>query len=227
MTGLLLPSVLMALAALGLRRSFASFRFAWWELVVVAFGIELVLYNPPINSLSVAIAYGPWVWVATRLALLLAALHNARPRTAGFLPSLVVAVGLGLNTLVVVANGGYMPQSRGAAESIWGPIASSTELNPDRLQNTRPMDASSRLAWLGDILPEPTWLPRANVLSIGDVVLALGMAGWIFASSSRVATAGDDSHGRAATDIELDKDVLDVRFNRLHGHHQALGDHAI
>jgi hypothetical protein len=47
------------------------------------------------------------------------------------------------------------------------------------------MSSDSRLPWLGDILPLPSWLPRANVLSIGDVVLALGVGGWIFASVMR------------------------------------------
>jgi Family of unknown function (DUF5317) len=45
------------------------------------------------------------------------------------------------------------------------------------------------LPWLCDILPLPRWLPRANVLSIGDVLLALGVGGWIFASMARTPDA--------------------------------------
>ena len=229
MIGLLLPSFLAGLVALGLRRSSARFErihVAWCWLAVTAFGVELVLYNPPINSLPIAVSFGPWIWVATRVALLLVVLRNGRPRSVWFIPCLVVALGLGLNTLVIVANGGYMPQSPEAAAQVWG--SASNKLDSSRLENTRPVDESSRLAWLGDVLPEPRWLPRPNVLSIGDVLLSFGMASWILASLLRdTGAAGEGGNRSPALDIELDKDVLQMGFNRLHRNEEALSNPAI
>jgi hypothetical protein len=183
--GLLLPSCLAAIAGVVLRGRSARFRgfhFEWWGLVVAAFAIELALYNPPIDTLPAAQLFGPWLWVLTRMALLIAVLRNARVARAWSAACLLMALGIALNTAVIVANGGYMPQSPAAAASVWGADGVRAEAESARLQNVRLMDADSRLNWLGDVLPEPTWLPRPNVLSIGDVVLALGMAGWIFSS---------------------------------------------
>jgi Family of unknown function (DUF5317) len=191
--GLLLPSAVAALAAVAWRRGNvrpAGFQFRWWELAGFAFAIELLLYNPPFDSTPFALAYGQWVWVATRFLLLAAVLRNVRASRA----CLVMAIGIALNTLVIVANGGYMPQSTNAASAVWG----SSITSATRLENTRPMDAESRLTWLGDVLPEPKWLPRANVLSVGDVILASGMAAWVFASA---ANRGSDT--RSVADLEL------------------------
>jgi len=215
--GLLLPSVVAALGAFAWRRGnvhLAHFQFRWWELAGFAFAIELLLYNPPVDSTPFALAYGQWVWVASRCLLLAALLRNVRASRA----CLVMAIGIALNTLVIVANGGYMPQSTAAATTVWGsPITSTT-----RLENTRPMDADSRLTWLGDILPEPKWLPRANVLSVGDVVLASGMAAWVFASA-----LNRGGNTRSVADVELGEDVLDVRFDSFHRHNELIGDRAI
>lgn len=224
MLGLLLPSALAALAAvaaIALRRRadlrLAGFQFRWWELAGCAFAIELLLYNPPIDSTPFALAYGQWVWVGTRFLLLAAVLRNVRASRA----CIVMALGIALNTLVIVANGGYMPQSVDAATAVWGQPDGDTS----RLQNTRPMDADSKLTLLADVLPEPRWLPRANVLSIGDVVLALGMAGWVYAG---IASASDRSGDTSpVADVELGEDVLDVRLDGFHRNHQLVGNRPI
>jgi len=36
------------------------------------------------------------------------------------------------------------------------------------------------LPWLADVLPQPAWLPRPNVVSVGDILLAGGVAAWAF-----------------------------------------------
>jgi multidrug transporter EmrE-like cation transporter len=228
--GLLLPSLIGAIAALALRgqsRNSGGLRFEWWGLVVVAFGVELILFDPPVNSLPLAHTYGPWICMATRIALLVAVLRNVRSRTAPSLACVVMAVGIGLNAIVIVANGGYMPQSRAAAITVWGPERVAADLSSGRFENTRPIDADSRLTQLGDVLPQPRWLPLPNVVSIGDVVLALGMAGWIFASLGGLGATGDGSDARSVADVELGEDVLDVGFDGLHRNHQLVGDSLI
>ena len=38
----------------------------------------------------------------------------------------------------------------------------------------------TKLAWLGDVLPEPAWLPGANVVSLGDLLVSAGFMWWAF-----------------------------------------------
>jgi hypothetical protein len=95
-------------------------------------------------------------------------------------PWLVAAVGVGLNLLVVVANGGFMPQSEEARMATRGTPQAITQSGEPQIRNVMPMNPETRLNWLGDVIPEPAWLPRTNVISIGDVLLASGLAWWAF-----------------------------------------------
>jgi hypothetical protein len=42
------------------------------------------------------------------------------------------------------------------------------------------MTPNTQLNWLGDLIPEPAWLPKNNVISIGDLLLGSGLAWWAF-----------------------------------------------
>jgi hypothetical protein len=177
MLGLLAPTFAAVIAALCLSGSLCTLvttRVRWWPAVLVAFAIELVLYNPPVNGQGWAIQVGPWIWLGTKLALLAALLRNAwpGPRWAW----LVAAVGVALNTFVIALNDGHMPQAAEAAIAVWG----ASHIDPSRLQNVAPMRPDTVLPWLADVLPQPAWIPRPNVVSVGDLLLAAGIAAWVF-----------------------------------------------
>lgn len=202
MVGLLAPSLIASVAALacgGSLRRLVTHGMRGWPAVVLAFAIELALYNPPLNSQGWSMRVGPWVWLAARMVLLGVLVANgwrAEPASSVW-PWRIAAVGVALNTLVVAFNGGHMPQSPEAAVMVWG----ASHIDPSRLQNVTPLGADTQLPWLGDIFAEPTWLPRPNVVSIGDILLALGIASWVFSRAvtpARPATAKIRS-GIAAT----------------------------
>ena len=87
MVGLLLPSIVAAVVGLARGSSHSrGFHFIWWPVVVVTFAVELVLYNPPVDTYPIAITFGPWIWVATKIALLAALLRNSRLRRAWSVP---------------------------------------------------------------------------------------------------------------------------------------------
>jgi Family of unknown function (DUF5317) len=183
MIGLLFPSLLATLSGLVAGGSLAGWRrvhLAWWPLLVGAFLVELVLYDPPLNQQPWALEFGPWVWVLARLVMLAVCLRNARTPGGWSTAWLIVALGLSLNGAVIVANAGHMPQSPSAAALVWGDAYVQPERYVGQLENVVWMTPKTPLAWLGDILPEPRWFPHANVMSIGDVLLALGMAAWAF-----------------------------------------------
>jgi hypothetical protein len=178
--GLLAPTLIAVAAALALGgspRALVAARMRGWPLIVATFALELALYNPPIDRTSWAQVAGPWLWLATKVVLLVVLVWNAWPeRRQVVWPLAVATCGVGLNALVIAANQGYMPQSPEAAAAVWG----ATRFDPTRLQNITPMRPETLLPWLGDIFPQPRWLPRPNVVSIGDILLALGVAGWAF-----------------------------------------------
>jgi hypothetical protein len=237
MFGLLLPTLIAIVAALGLGGSAAHLaraHFRWWPIVIFAFGVELILYNPPLNTLDWAMSVGPWIWVATKIGMLAALLRNARFDRRWELPFLVMAFGIGLNTLAIVTNAGHMPQSAEAAAAVWGSQPSSADMQVARLDNISLMGPDTRLPWLGDVLPEPRWVPRPNVLSVGDFLLAIGMAGWVFTAVRRPVVSSDepaascpDRDLSSSPDVELGENMLHVRFDRLDRHDQPLSDLAV
>ena len=91
----------------------------------------------------------------------------------------IVAVGGALNLIAIAANAGVMPATPAALRSAG--LAS----NADKFTNTGLLD-HPRLWFLGDIWAIPRGWPLANVFSIGDVVIAIGVfAVVLFASGSR------------------------------------------
>lgn len=79
-------------------------------------------------------------------------------------------VGLGglTNLLAISANGGVMPAS---AEALRTAGRAATE---DGFTNSEVLE-DPRLEFLGDVIPLPSWMPFANVFSIGDVLIAVGV----------------------------------------------------
>lgn len=86
-----------------------------------------------------------------------------------------IVVGGVLNFVVIVANSGVMPASR-AAQAAAGLSAK------DGFENSAHL-ADANLAFLGDVFAVPAGVPLANVFSLGDALLVVG----IFLIAHRVA----------------------------------------
>lgn len=108
-------------------------------------------------------------WLATTVHLVSYGLVLAFVWCNRHLPGLwLVALGGLSNLVVITANEGVMPASadalRTAGRSPTEEGFTNSEVLPD-----------ARLEFLGDVLPMPSWMPFANVFSIGDVLIALGV----------------------------------------------------
>jgi hypothetical protein len=88
------------------------------------------------------------------------------------LAQLLLAVGFGLNLVVIVANGGMPVDPRALAAVGRG----GTDVADGFLYEHVAMTRTTRLAWLGDRLPVPI---QGNVISLGDVVLAVAIGLWV------------------------------------------------
>jgi hypothetical protein len=81
----------------------------------------------------------------------------------------VIALGGALNLLTISVNGGVMPASPSAL------AGAGLDLDPAEFQNSTAL-ADPRLAFLGDVFHIPASWPLSNVFSVGDVLIALGVA---------------------------------------------------
>lgn len=188
MIGLMLPAVAAAifLAVLPRRVSVtAPPPVRWWLLAVAGLAVQIALYDPPLNEQPWALVFGPWVYVASMLCVLLALARNALAvgATLASFPWWLAAAGVVLNLLVVTANQGYMPQSPEARQVAGSTADAVAQAGPSaavasarRLTNVIPLAEDTPLGWLGDIFPQPSWMPLANVISVGDVLLSTGIA---------------------------------------------------
>jgi hypothetical protein len=93
----------------------------------------------------------------------------------------LVALGGVLNLAAICANGGVMPASPSALAGAGLPV------DEPGFQNSAAV-ADPRLAFLGDVFHIPASWPLSNVFSVGDVLIALGVA-WALhrISGSRLA----------------------------------------
>jgi hypothetical protein len=152
--------LLVGLALGGRLERIAQLRLRRLELLYVAFAIQLVAFP---------FAFMPWrtgegaaktLWLLSYGLLVVAAVANRRVAGAP-----VVAFGMALNLVAVIANGGSMPA---LPEAIHG-----AGMSYDTHQNSVAA-ATPNLPWLVDRWPAPEWVPLANVFSVGDVVIAVG-----------------------------------------------------
>jgi DHA3 family macrolide efflux protein-like MFS transporter len=173
-----LALVVGALAGGGLPR-LAQLRLRWiWVLgiaLALRVGSVLLATNDMADGLPLGLAF-----VGAYLLIFVWLWGNWR------VPGLqVAAIGIGLNTIALLLNGGQMP--------IWSVAFAAAGFTPADLGNdpfhflmtaTRPADFVTRGGIFGDVVPIPLPVIR-DVLSIGDVLLAIGIFWAIVFSMTR------------------------------------------
>ncbi|NMO96359.1 DUF5317 domain-containing protein [Paenibacillus lemnae] len=102
----------------------------------------------------------------------------------------IILIGVFLNFLVMAVNGGRMPVSLQAA-SVLDPYYLDMLKNSTVVTKHYLMDASTRLPFLGDIIPLSSPYPRTQAISLGDIIMNVG----IFFYIVHLMTAGKKSSG--------------------------------
>lgn len=132
--------------------------YAAIALQLVAFPVRRMPWRTP-DRVAVAL------WLVSFGLFAVVLLLNAR------LPGVpLVAAGLISNVAAVVANGGHMPALPSALRAAG--LAFTVSRNSAAT-------AAPHLSWLVDRWAAPSWIPWANVFSVGDVAIAAG--GLVFA----------------------------------------------
>jgi predicted MFS family arabinose efflux permease len=154
----------------------AELKFRGESLVFAALAIQIVLFTPLGRAFpGAAVRPGHIASYVAIIAFL--ALNVRRPGIW------LIAAGALSNTLVIAINGGVMPVSLGA----WRASGRAADLveHARRYNNTAGATAHSHLAFLGDIFPLPRGIPFAEAISIGDVLIILGMTAFVYRACVR------------------------------------------
>ncbi len=159
-----------ALLAGGRVARFADIRFRMPLIVAAAYGIkEVGVYYAPLARSPIA----PWLYVVALAALIAWTVWHR-----DVLPGIeVVALGMTMNLVVVLANAGHMPVSWALSDR--GP----KELRQNGVLGQYILAGHhTRLDWLGDWIALPGTLGKMlpQAYSPGDLVAALGMAIAVF-----------------------------------------------
>jgi hypothetical protein len=154
--------VIVGLATNGRAANLAALPLRWPGLIVAGIVAQLMLFSAPVSQ-RVGDS-GPALYVGTTLLVFVAIIRNV---SIGGMP--LVLAGAACNLTAVIANGGFMPASRAALEASGratpGVYYSNTSSVPD-----------PALWPLTDIFALPSWVPLANVFSVGDVLIGIGIA---------------------------------------------------
>ena len=134
----------------------------WAALAVAGLLVQVVLFFGPVAE-SVG-AWGAPIYIGSTALVLVAVVRNllAIPALA------LVAIGAVSNLAAIMANGGQMPASPGAMAVLGKTV-------PAGYSNSAVVGAPA-LEPLTDVFAMPPFLPFANVFSIGDILIGVGVA---------------------------------------------------
>ena len=150
-------------------------------LILIAFTLQILIF--PLPGLDGAILEQGTVPMHLASYAALIAFVGVNWREWG-----IVVMGLGMlaNVVIITANGGYMPTTLedlraagldGAAEAL-GQCADQGDA-PCTYANNMLAGDDTVLWWLGDIFATPDWIPLANVFSVGDALLGVGLVAYL------------------------------------------------
>ena len=171
---LLLAVVVGALVAwsLGGRPSLLAqvrLRFVW--LIFASLAVQVASFTPAARDLPASSI--PRLHLASYALLILFTVVNAR--RSGFW---LLGFGLFANALAIASNGGFMPVSLSAWVASGHPAAAIMGMGES--DNNVLMGAHTHLAFLGDRFALPAAVPFATALSIGDLLIVVGMTAFLY-----------------------------------------------
>ena len=144
----------------GRLQGLSTLRFRWAWVFMLGLAVQLVLFSDFVTE-RIGEAGVP-IYVGSTLAVAAVIAMNLWIRG---MP--IVLLGAISNLAAIIANGGYMPASIDAMESLGKPVKggySNSSFVPD-----------PALPWLTDVFALPAWLPFSNVFSVGDILIGLGV----------------------------------------------------
>jgi hypothetical protein len=151
-------------------------------LTLIAQSVLPVFFDlPTIGAQAAVFVYALWV----TCVLVVAGITAINLRSEG-MP--LVLVGLMANLTVILANTGMPVLARNLELTSAGATAIETGLSDSWLHVAA--DASTRFLFLSDVIPVHMPVGQSFMLSLGDVLLVTGLAGYLFAAAHGNADRG-------------------------------------
>jgi hypothetical protein len=168
--------LLIGLVSGGSLRNASGLRIRFLPLLISALLAQVMIFSSILGDTGLIHDLGPYIYIVTLLMSFAVMLLNFQ------IPAMpLIALGALLNMIVIVANGGYMPSPESALREVG--IYDSVVVTEEEkstgdyvLTNSTVADDDTRLRFLGDVIPLPDFVPFANVISIGDIFIAIGAA---------------------------------------------------
>lgn len=155
-----LIGLLLGLILGGRPAGIGAIQFRWGWLAVIGFGVQLILFSAPVTERIGSL--GVPFYIGSTALVLAALLRNIS------IPGLwIVALGAFSNLAAIATNGGYMPAAPGALAALGR--------GPETVYSNSAVVAHPALEPLTDIFAIPHGVPFANVFSVGDVLIGLGV----------------------------------------------------
>ncbi|MDQ3879889.1 MAG: DUF5317 domain-containing protein [Chloroflexota bacterium] len=171
-------AVILGLLAGGRIERLGELRLRWPWLAIAGLVFQGILFSAPVTA--VVGDAGPPLYVVSTGLVLATVLRNVA------IPGLVaVAAGAASNLAAILANGGYMPADPAA-------LAIAEKAASVGYSNSRVL-ADPALAPLTDVFGMPAWVPFANVFSVGDVLIGVGVAVTVLWAVLRRPTRASDT----------------------------------
>jgi len=165
----LVAGVLAGLILGGRIDGLAAVRFRLAPIAVIALAVQIGLFLPLADPLQDDVTRA--IYLASTAAVAIVVLANLRLTGVP-----LIVLGSGLNLAAIAANGGAMPASPSALASLGMGVGGNT--------NSVVVEHPA-LEPLTDLFALPAWLPLANVFSVGDVLIGIGVAVVIAAAMRR------------------------------------------
>ncbi|WP_462410802.1 DUF5317 domain-containing protein [Neobacillus sp. Marseille-QA0830] len=160
-------SFIVGLLRKGNLRGMAHLNLKWGWIFPLLLAIEFVIFTFQNDSSFLGDISG-YIYIAVYVLGLIFLYINRHNR--GFL---FIFIGVFLNFLVMVLNGGRMPVSEHAA----------AVLDPGYIEALKEslyakhalLTSSTHLGFLGDVIPISDPYPRTQIISIGDIIMNIGI----------------------------------------------------
>jgi len=165
----MLISLIIGLLRGGKLRELAELPFKKVGLVIAAFFIQYILVFGGEREFSLFSNFGTYLHILSYLLLLVAIWHSRNIRGMK-----IIGLGVLINFIVILSNGGRMPVSVDALLKT-GLDDMLPLLKCKSYAIHTILVPSSRLKFLSDIIPLPPPYPRPRVLNIGDIIMAIGV----------------------------------------------------
>jgi hypothetical protein len=163
----ILISFIVGLLRKGNLRAFSQLNLKWGWIFPVLLVVQLAVFTLQNDSEFLGQLSGSIYIVVYIIGLIFLYLNRRNP---GFI---LIFIGVFLNFIVMVLNGGRMPVS----------VEAAAVLDPGYIQALKEslyakhamLTSTTHLGFLGDVIPISDPYPRTQIISIGDIIMNIGI----------------------------------------------------